>query len=119
MRHTSCALVTGVQPCARPFCFIVDLGELAGPEPLLAALARSIAAHDILRVQGFLAIEGRPARLVLQAVGPRIQAHYDRHWQAGDQIGRGSGRENVGKEGKDWVGAVSIKSKPPQKTLAM
>ncbi|MFB9051392.1 cobalamin biosynthesis protein CobW [Sphingobium indicum] len=79
--------------------FIVDLGELAGPEPLLAALARSIAAHDILRVKGFLAIEGRPARLVLQAVGPRIQHHYDRHWQAGEP--RTSRLVVIGQSGMD------------------
>jgi len=79
--------------------FVVDLGELAGPEPLLTALAQSIAAHDILRVKGFLAIEGRPARLVLQAVGPRIQHHYDRHWQAGEP--RRSRLVVIGQRGMD------------------
>ncbi|GFZ90860.1 MULTISPECIES: cobalamin biosynthesis protein CobW [Sphingobium] len=79
--------------------FIVDLGELSGPEPLLAALAESIAVHDILRVKGFLAIEGRPARLVLQAVGPRIQHHYDRHWQADEP--RRSRLVVIGQSGMD------------------
>ncbi|HKY83166.1 MAG TPA: cobalamin biosynthesis protein CobW [Sphingobium sp.] len=65
--------------------FIVDLDELDSPEPVLDALARTIAAHDILRVKGFLAVAGRPARLVVQAVGPRIQHHYDRRWEAGEQ----------------------------------
>ena len=79
--------------------FVVDLGELARPEPLLTALAQNIAAHDILRVKGFLAIEGRPARLVLQAVGPRIQHHYDRHWQAGEP--RRSRLVVIGQRGMD------------------
>ncbi|QDC39926.1 cobalamin biosynthesis protein CobW [Sphingobium fuliginis] len=79
--------------------FIVDLGELSDPEPLLAALAESIAVHDILRVKGFLAIEGRPARLVLQAVGPRIQHHYDRHWQADEP--RHSRLVVIGQSGMD------------------
>ncbi|WP_336950670.1 cobalamin biosynthesis protein CobW [Sphingobium aromaticivastans] len=79
--------------------FIVDLGELDSPEALLSALGEAIAAHDILRVKGFLAIEGRPARLVLQAVGPRIQHHYDRPWQAGEQ--RASRLVVIGQTGLD------------------
>ena len=65
--------------------FVLELGELDNPAPLLAALGRVIADHDILRVKGFVAVTGRPARLVIQAVGPRIQHHYDRHWQAHEQ----------------------------------
>jgi cobalamin biosynthesis protein CobW len=65
--------------------FVLELGELGSPAPLLAALGQAIAAHDILRVKGFVAIAGRPARLLIQAVGPRIQHHYDRHWQAEEQ----------------------------------
>ncbi|WP_176597967.1 cobalamin biosynthesis protein CobW [Sphingobium sp. 15-1] len=79
--------------------FIVDLGEVDDPEALLSALGEAIAAHDILRVKGFLAIEGRPARLVLQAVGPRIQHHYDRPWQAGEQ--RASRLVVIGQTGLD------------------
>ncbi|WP_375196812.1 cobalamin biosynthesis protein CobW [Sphingobium sp.] len=79
--------------------FIVELGELDSPEPLLAALAETIAAHDILRVKGFLSIRGRPARLVLQAVGPRIQHHYDRPWQA--QETRASRLVVIGQHGLD------------------
>lgn len=57
--------------------FVMELGELGNPAPLLDALKQVIADHDILRVKGFVAIAGRPARLVIQAVGPRIQHHYD------------------------------------------
>ncbi|KKW91979.1 cobalamin biosynthesis protein CobW [Sphingobium chungbukense] len=79
--------------------FIVDLGELGNPEPVLATLAKVIAAHDLLRVKGFLAIAGRPARLVVQAVGPRIQYHYDRQWQPGEQ--RASRLVVIGRAGLD------------------
>ncbi|KEQ51896.1 cobalamin biosynthesis protein CobW [Sphingobium chlorophenolicum] len=79
--------------------FIVDVGEVDSPEPLLAALAETIAAHDLLRVKGFLAVRGRPARLVVQAVGPRIQHHYDRQWQADEQ--RASRLVVIGQTGLD------------------
>ncbi|GLV30778.1 cobalamin biosynthesis protein CobW [Sphingobium sp. TomTYG75] len=65
--------------------FVMELGELGNPAPLLDALKQVIADHDILRVKGFVAIAGRPARLVIQAVGPRIQHHYDRHWQVHEE----------------------------------
>ncbi|WP_022681675.1 cobalamin biosynthesis protein CobW [Sphingobium bisphenolivorans] len=79
--------------------FIVDLGVLGNPEPLLAALTQATAAHDILRVKGFVAVAGRPARLVIQAVGPRIQHHYDRPWQANEQ--RTSRLVVIGQHGLD------------------
>jgi len=79
--------------------FILELPELASPEPLLAALSQTIAAHDILRVKGFLSVAGRPARLVLQAVGPRIQHHYDRAWAADEQ--RASRLVVIGQHGLD------------------
>ncbi|ALR19319.1 cobalamin biosynthesis protein CobW [Sphingobium baderi] len=61
--------------------FVVRGGEVASIDPLLAAMTPLIAAHDILRVKGIIAIEGRPARMVIQAVGPRIQHHFDRAWK--------------------------------------
>jgi cobalamin biosynthesis protein CobW len=49
---------------------------------LLAAIAEAIREHDVLRLKGFAAIEGSPARLAIQAVGPRINAWFDRPWGA-------------------------------------
>ncbi|MEP3671999.1 MAG: GTP-binding protein, partial [Hyphomicrobiales bacterium] len=46
-------------------------------------------AHDILRLKGFLAIEGAAARLVVQAVGPRVNSYFDRPWGA-DEMPRSS-----------------------------
>jgi len=64
--------------------FVVSAGEAPDLESLVATLGELIAAHDVLRIKGMVAIAGKPSRLVVQAVGPRIQHFYDRGWQAGE-----------------------------------
>ncbi len=64
--------------------FIVEVPELSSPADL-ASRAKAIAnAHDVLRVKGFAAIDGKPMRLLLQGVGERIDTRYERAWQAGE-----------------------------------
>jgi cobalamin biosynthesis protein CobW len=60
--------------------FAVTLPELTDPEALEARLRAAIAEHDILRLKGFVAIAGRPARAVIQAAGPRLERYFDRMW---------------------------------------
>lgn len=62
--------------------FVLKGGDIDRIEPLLAALSEVIETHDILRIKGLVSVAGRPARMVIQAVGPRIQHHYDRSWKA-------------------------------------
>lgn len=62
--------------------FVVELPEVSSPDHLRDVVARTIAAHDLLRVKGFAAVAGKPMRLVLQAVGPRIDTHFDRPFAA-------------------------------------
>ena len=57
--------------------FVVNLGEIGDLEAYKAKITETIKAHDILRLKGFLALEGKPMRLVLQAVGPRIETYFD------------------------------------------
>ena len=64
--------------------FTVDLPELADPEQLLAALREVVPAHDVLRVKGFAAVKGKPMRLVVQGVGPRVEAYFDRAFRTGE-----------------------------------
>lgn len=51
---------------------------------LLAALVDVIGAHDVLRLKGFVHVAGKPMRLVVQAVGKRIDSYYDREWRGGE-----------------------------------
>ena len=59
------------------------LPEIAAPEALLARLLAVTEAHDILRIKGFAAVRGKPMRLAVQGVGPRLQHQYDRPWAPG------------------------------------
>lgn len=67
--------------------FTLELPELADPEGLVAALRRVVPAHDILRVKGFAAVRGRPMRLVVQGVGPRVESYFDRPLRADEPRG--------------------------------
>jgi len=81
--------------------FVVDGGEIDSVDALIAALAAVIAAQDVLRVKGFVAVAGRPSRLVVQAVGPRIARYFDRGWTAGET--RRSQLVVIGQKGLDAV----------------
>ncbi len=63
--------------------FVVTLGEVADATAFAEQVANVIRAHDILRLKGFAAIEGKPMRLTLQAVGPRVDTYFDQPF--GDQ----------------------------------
>jgi len=58
--------------------FVVELGEVKDANAFAQKVADVIRAHDILRLKGFAAIVGKPMRLTLQAVGPRVDTYFDR-----------------------------------------
>jgi cobalamin biosynthesis protein CobW len=62
--------------------FHVDVPALDDPDGFVARVRGTIGQHDVLRLKGFLAVRGRPMRLVLQGVGDRIQHYFDRPWGA-------------------------------------
>jgi len=64
--------------------FALTLPVIADPAALEARLLAAIAAHDILRLKGFLAVAGKDARQVVQAVGSRIERYFDRPWKPGE-----------------------------------
>ncbi|MEC7490014.1 MAG: cobalamin biosynthesis protein CobW [Pseudomonadota bacterium] len=52
------------------------------PEALIERIGAAVVDHDILRVKGFVNVPGKDMRMIIQAVGVRIQNHYDRLWAA-------------------------------------
>ena len=67
--------------------FIVSLGEVADKAALLKRIEDTITKHDILRLKGFADVKGSPARLLVQAVGPRLNSYFDRSWKSGETRG--------------------------------
>ncbi|WP_137702679.1 cobalamin biosynthesis protein CobW [Marimonas lutisalis] len=63
--------------------FVVTRPEIADPQAFATQVADTIRAHDILRLKGFAAVSGKPMRLTLQAVGPRVDTYFDQPF--GDQ----------------------------------
>ena len=63
--------------------FIIDLPAFASPQALVDRIAKAAEAHDVLRMKGFVEIEGKPMRLLVQGVGARIQHQFDRHVAGG------------------------------------
>jgi cobalamin biosynthesis protein CobW len=64
--------------------FVVTVGEIDDPAALAARVTALAEEFDVLRVKGFAAVAGRPMRLLIQAVGPRVTHHYDRAWTASE-----------------------------------
>jgi len=64
--------------------FVVEVPEISDPNALAARVVALAENSDVLRVKGFLAVAGKPMRLLLQAVGPRVSHHYDRAWPTAD-----------------------------------
>lgn len=67
--------------------FSIRLPEVGSKKQLSDAVENVIRKHDILRLKGFAAIKDAPARLSLQAVGPRIDTYFDRSWDNGEERG--------------------------------
>lgn len=62
--------------------FVLTRPEIDDPKAFSERVADVIRAHDILRLKGFAAVSGKPMRLTLQAVGPRVDTYFDRPFSA-------------------------------------
>jgi cobalamin biosynthesis protein CobW len=64
--------------------FVLDAPTLADPGAYIERLAEVSRRHDVLRIKGFLDVEGKPMRLLVQGVGPRFRREFDRPWRPGE-----------------------------------
>jgi len=59
---------------------VVELPEIVDVDALLASVGRLAREQNVLRAKGFLAVKGRPLRLLVQSVGERVRHQFDRPW---------------------------------------
>lgn len=64
--------------------FVVTRDEITNPNAFAEQVADVIRRHDILRLKGFAAVAGKPMRMTMQAVGPRIETYFDRPFANGE-----------------------------------
>jgi cobalamin biosynthesis protein CobW len=60
--------------------FTLDITAGADPAAVTERAKRALGVEGVLRVKGFAEIEGKPARLIIQGVGERVEHYYDRPW---------------------------------------
>ena len=86
--------------------FVVARGPVADLERFLDRIGAVIAAHDVLRLKGFLDVPGKEFRQVVQAVGERLQHYFDRPWRAGEE--RATRLVVIGRKGLDRAAITAV-----------
>ncbi|OAN72896.1 cobalamin biosynthesis protein CobW [Sulfitobacter sp. EhC04] len=61
---------------------VVPMPEVEDVNALVAAIEKLATEQHILRVKGYVAVAGKPMRLLVQAVGARVRHQFDRPWGA-------------------------------------
>ncbi|WP_371225658.1 cobalamin biosynthesis protein CobW [Roseovarius sp. 2305UL8-3] len=59
---------------------VIEMGEVSDVAALEAAIVRLAREQNILRVKGYVAVTGKPMRLLVQAVSERLRSQFDRPW---------------------------------------
>ncbi|SPH23777.1 putative GTP-binding protein YjiA [Defluviimonas aquaemixtae] len=67
---------------------VIDLPEIVDPDALKEAITRLAREQNILRVKGYVAVSGKPMRMLVQAVGERVRSQYDQPWGDAARVSR-------------------------------
>ncbi len=82
--------------------FVVEVAEMPSPAALIEKAKAAAERFGILRLKGYLAIAGKPTRLLVQGVGTRFDQRFERAWKAGEaRIGK---LVVIGEKGIDQAG---------------
>jgi cobalamin biosynthesis protein CobW len=68
--------------------FVLDIPEIGDPASFARALERLGREAGVLRAKGYLAVAGKPMRLLVQGVGGRVRWQFDRPWGAEPRRGQ-------------------------------
>ena len=61
---------------------VIELPEISDLDGLVASVQRLAREQNVLRAKGYIAVAGKPMRLLLQAVGERVRHQFDSAWGA-------------------------------------
>lgn len=64
---------------------VVTLPPGADAETVVARMETIARDHSVLRAKGYVAITGKPMRLLVQGVGTRVRAQFDRPWRTDEE----------------------------------
>jgi cobalamin biosynthesis protein CobW len=67
---------------------VVELPEVTDVDALVARIGRLAREQNVLRAKGFLAVKGKPMRLLVQSVGERVRHQFDKPWGASPRQSR-------------------------------
>ena len=59
---------------------VIELPEIRDLDRLVASVQRLAREQNVLRAKGYIAVAGKPMRLLLQAVGERVRHQFDATW---------------------------------------
>jgi len=59
---------------------VIDMPETTDIDVLVASIARLAREQNVLRAKGYLAVKGKPMRLLVQSVGERVRHQFDKPW---------------------------------------
>jgi cobalamin biosynthesis protein CobW len=65
--------------------FVLDVPALDDPAAFARQLAGVAERHGVLRMKGFMAVAGKPMRLLVQGVGTRFRQQFDRPWRSDEE----------------------------------
>ncbi|GKQ49823.1 cobalamin biosynthesis protein CobW [Bradyrhizobium sp. Ce-3] len=61
---------------------VIDLPEVSDVDALIASIKGLAREQNVLRAKGYIAVEGKPMRLLVQSVGERVRHQFDMPWGA-------------------------------------
>ena len=85
--------------------FIIEVPELASPAGLIEKAKSAADRFGVLRLKGYLAITGKPTRLLVQGVGTRFDQRFERAWRPDEtRLGK---LVVIGEKGIDQAGITA------------
>src|SRR6201999_2355640 len=85
---------------------VVTLPPDTDADSIVSRIETIARDHHVLRAKGYVAISGKPMRLLVQGVGTRVRAQFDRPWRADEE--RRSRIVVIGERGFDHAAITAV-----------